>query len=190
MNSKSILAVTRFQPLRMLAAAVVLVLSGCSSVFVTKPVGEKTHVLVPADWEGLWLIENDAARAEVIDADGGRLRLSGIEIKDGQPTLVSTTLYVRESAGVLFVSVQTPEVPPGQFLWAQVKRTADHLVVWSPDAKKFAQLVREGKLKGRVAESGDVYLELSSADEAALAQDTHGVLYEWRSPWIFRRLKE
>lgn len=188
MSSKSITTVRCFQPACGFIAALVLLLAGCSSVYVTAPVGEKPHVLVPADWEGTWLIDKDVAKAEVIDAAGGRLRLSGIEMKDSQPTLVSLTLHLRETAGHLFVSVQTPEVPPGQFLWGEMKRTEDQLIVWVPNAKKFAELVREGKLKGRATESGDVHLELTAADAVALANETHGVLYEWRSPAVLWRV--
>lgn len=44
-----------------LGAALALFTGGCSSVTVPSPVGDKPHVLNPADWAGTWLTQEGKA---------------------------------------------------------------------------------------------------------------------------------
>ncbi len=57
------------------AAFVLLLGTGCSVVSVPRPIGEKPHALVAADWEGTWIAERDVAKIKVVDAAAGQLQL-------------------------------------------------------------------------------------------------------------------
>jgi hypothetical protein len=147
-------------------------------------------VLVPEKWNGWWSIEKGVVSVQVVNATGGELRLSGIEERDGKQELQTANVFIRESAGMLFASVRLPEMPDGQSVWARLKLDDDQIMVWCPDVAKFAALVRAGKLKGRIAEGGDVFLEsLEASDYAELASDKYGVLMQWDEPGVLRRLK-
>lgn len=193
MNSSSLRRITAcFRPALALAVTAITggCLSGCSSVYVTAPFGEKPHVLVPEKWNGWWSIEKGVVSVQVVNATGGELRLSGIEERDGKQELQTANVFIRESAGMLFASVRLPEMPDGQSVWARLKLDDDQITVWCPAVAKFAALVRAGKLKGRIAEGGDVFLEsLEASDYAELASDKYGVLMQWDEPGVLRRLK-
>lgn len=55
----------------LLVALSVLSLAGCSSVYCTKPVGEKAVYVQPEDWEGTWINSDmdNPLSIKVLDAE-------------------------------------------------------------------------------------------------------------------------
>lgn len=175
----------------LLLGAGLALLTGCSSVSVPAPVGEKPHVLHAPDWAGTWLSDDGKAVSVVLsDASKGELRMFGLEINEGAAALMTYSIHVRESAGWLFASLRDEGGQPNaRYLWARLSRVDDVILIWAPEPKAFAALVREGKLKGRVQDSGDVELEPMPAEALqALAAGAFGVPFEWDTPVVLRRV--
>jgi hypothetical protein len=171
------------------AATAALLMTGCSGVYVTAPVGDKPHVLNPADWDGTWTMDNEAATIRVSDAAEGKLQVLSVQLDEGPPKVRSYTVFLRESGKTLFASLQTEDIPKGRYLWARVRRSGDYLMLWSPDAEKFGYLVQSGELKG-TKECGDVFLApLAPTEVSGLAAEKYGVVYEWQRPAVLQRLR-
>jgi hypothetical protein len=174
-----------------LILALALLVSGCSTVFVRAPIGDKPHALDPAEWAGTWLTtDGKAVLVSVPDRAQGVLQLAGLEGDEHDLKLKKYTVYLTESAGWLFANLKgdSPETV-GRFLWGRLKREDDHVMIWAPDVAAFEALVRDGKLKGKTPDSGDVELEPMPTEMlAALASGTLGVPFDWDEPFVLRRV--
>jgi hypothetical protein len=181
-----------------------LLAGGCAGVYTLQPVGEKPANLEPAKWDGTWIADlNGGPKSftlKVVDGAAGELRVSGIEERNGKPTLENVTVLVHESGEWLFASVREtaadrlgsnrePNDEEFRHAWGRLKRDGDLLIVWAPDVAKFTALVEHGKLRGKEVSGGDILLEkFSAADLRSLTTGGFGVPFEWESPIIFRRL--
>ncbi|MEY2880177.1 MAG: hypothetical protein RLZZ15_2557 [Verrucomicrobiota bacterium] len=175
------------------AAALTLLLlgSGCSVVSVPRPVGEKPFALVAAEWEGIWVAKNDIMIIAVTNAAAGELRATTLKGSRREPSLESGAIFVTEVDGTLFASVLNKEDNAVKFpyLWARLRRDTDQILVWFPDAERFAALVRAGKLAGKV-DGTDVILEAPTAAQlAALVAGELGPVFDTdASPAVLRRV--
>ena len=177
-------------PLRILVtlgAAAMLSLSGCTGVYVSRPIGDRAHPLVPADWEGTWTPGNGAIVTRVADAAGGKLQFVQSEVRDGAFVTKTENVIVRESGGWLFATI-VDDSNPGRYEWARIKLDEGQLAVWLPDKDAFRALVQSGKLKGTLSEN-DVALDPPTAAELkALTSGALGVPFNWDEPFVLRRL--
>jgi hypothetical protein len=189
MNSKPLTDAARVRVATFAVAGAALFLTGCSSVIVTAPVGDKPHVLNAADWDGTWTMDNDAATVRVTDAAAGKLEVLSVQTDEGRPKVRTYTVFIRESGETLFATLQSEDMPKDRYLWARVRRSGDYLMVWSPDAEKFERLVQSGQIKGAMKD-GDVHLEaLTPSEVSGLAAEKYGVVYEWQRPAVLQRLR-
>jgi hypothetical protein len=180
----------------MLAAFVTSVL-GCHPVQSGAPVGSRPVPLVAEDWNGTWCGDDgDPVRFRVVDSANGVLRMSGIEIEEGEARWKHSYLYLRTAPGVenwIFLSVadELSEDEPPSYYWARVKRKGEFLLVWFPDPAKFESLVEDGMLPGEIDDDRDVRLgELDDAHLALIAGEESGALFEWDDPHILWRSAE
>ncbi len=161
--------------------------AGCSIVSVPRPAGDQPHALVVTEWEGTWLNGRDPAKVKVADALNGGLQLTVIEEHDGKFALKTIDVSVRESGELLVASLRD-ESRPEFYVWALLRRSDDFVLVWIPDGAKFRELVRQGKLKGRI-DGDDVHLEVLTAENLrALTSGEYGTPFQKDSPLIFRRV--
>ena len=167
--------------------ALASLVTGCTGVYVSRPIGEKPLVLVPADWEGTWLCGDSAAKARVVDAHQGRLELIEAKFSDGKPKLEITEIVITEAGHWLFATLLNP-ADPARHEWVRLKRNDDQLVVWLPATAAFRTLVESGKLQGRLDDKNVVLDPPSAADLAALTTGALGVPFAWDDPVTIRRL--
>lgn len=171
-------------------ALALLLGAGCSVVSVPRPVGEKPHVLVAADWEGTWVMGKSIGKVKVVDAAAGRLQLVGLDDEDIKPRLVNHTVFITESGSTLFASLRNDEADAAAkpYVWARVRHEADQVLAWWPDVERFCELVRAGKLPGKVDGSNALLDHLTSAHLAALVSGELGPVFDSDSPAVFRRV--
>ena len=160
-------------------ALVLLILSACQSVIVDEPIGEIPCVLDPEEWEGAWLLDHEIMMVDVLDAENGVLRISGIEKgQDGDLRVETMTIYVRDGGAWLLGSMGDPEGEDPGYLWAAAKRQDDQLILFEPDSLKFRALVEEGILPGWL-DGNDVHLgPLEPEHVALILSGEHGFLFD------------
>lgn len=175
-----------------LALALAFFGAGCSGVYVLRPVGEKPHALVAADWEGVWVLDNNVTKITIASAAAGQLQMASIgRDAHGQPKLNLGTVFITQSGETLFASLRNEEDDAAKrpYLWARLSRDTDLVLLWFPDRQRFAELVRAGKLAGKV-DGDDVLLEAPTAAQlAALVAGEFGPVFEPAdSPQVLRRV--
>jgi hypothetical protein len=165
--------------------------SGCSAVYVSRPVGDRPHALVAADWNGVWVSDdNSPVVVLVTDAASGQLQIGNIEIKDDALTLKTETLSVRESGDRLYVNARDTHEGKDRYTWVSLKMSGEVAVFWTPDLEKFRTLVRTGKLKGTATDTGNVYVDALTAETlTAIHAGELGPVIDWEAPVTLRRLK-
>ena len=161
--------------------------TGCTGVYVSRPLGDRPHVFVPADWEGTWLCGDSASKARVVDAHQGKLELIEAKFSEGKPKLEITEIVITEAGNWLFATLLNP-ADPARHEWVRLKRNDDQLVVWLPAKDAFRTLVQSGKLKCRLDDKNVVLDPPSAADLAALTSGALGVPFAWDEPVTIRRL--
>ena len=168
---------------------VVLVLTGCSAVYTTQPMGEKPCKIEAQDWDGTWIHKEGSVTMKVVDGENGLLRIAWTEPKEGSLAFESHDVELRETGSWMFASTRddsATEEP--RCLWACLKRDGKQVVVWLPDATKFKGLVRAQKLPGTIEEDRDVILEnLEPRHLSIIAGEQEGVLFTWDEPIVFFR---
>ena len=137
------------------ALALALLLTGCTGVYVSRPLGDRPHVLAPAGSEGTWICGDFAAKARVVDACQGRLKPIEAKFSDGQPKLDVTEIVITEAGNWLFATLLNP-ADPARDERVRRKRHGDQLVVWPPAQDAFRALVQAGKLPGRLEDEHGV----------------------------------
>lgn len=162
--------------------------SGCASVYMSAPAGSKPHALQAAHWNGVWATEDGWCQLRVADAANGRLELSEIKVRDDLPRLETSHYLIREAGNLLFANLQCEEERSGQYIWFRIRRDADHILVWWPDPKKVGQLVRAGKLEGRI-DKEDVFLQpLGDEVLQRLITTDPGSILDDKAPGVLRRV--
>jgi hypothetical protein len=147
-----------FGALIMLVAA-----CGCAKVASVAPVGERQKAIVPGDWEGTWINNEQAVKIKVTDPHRGVLQVAWAEEKGGRFVLESYQLEVWQSGEWNFGNFKHEE-KPASYLWGLVKHDPGQIIVWTPDPEGFKKLVQTGILPGKVEKGGDVTLEKLSAE--------------------------
>ncbi|HUR58407.1 MAG TPA: hypothetical protein VM029_11895 [Opitutaceae bacterium] len=175
----------------LLVIALAFVVGGCSAVYVRTPVGETAHVLQPNEWAGTWLTpDGKALVVSVPDPGKGVLQIVGLEGNEHDLQVKKYTIAVTESAGWLFANVRDDARPDAsRHIWGRLKRDEDMVIIWPPDVRAFKALVRDGKVKGKELDSGDVELEFIAPETMlAFATGELGVPFGWDTPFILRRV--
>jgi hypothetical protein len=171
----------------LLLAAVALALTGCTGVYVSRPIGDRPHVLAPADWEGTWVAGDSTSRARIVDAAQGKLELIEAKFTDGKPKLEVTEIVISEGGDWLFATIINRENPDHNE-WARIKLKDDQLIAWLPSREGFRSLVQSGKLHGMLDDKNILLAPLTAAEIAALTAGTLGIPFVWDEPLVLRRL--
>ena len=184
---------------KLTAAAVALgALLGCDAVYSSAPMGGEVAAITGSEWEGAWYTGEGVLAIHVVDEDAGEIMVSYID--DGGrgdrawslPRIESHPVYLRSSGNWLLASRERSD-EPGVWEWARVKKEGDLLILWTPEASAFEELVAEGALPGTVEEgeySTTITLgELSSAHYELITGESRGVLVDWDDPEVLVRIR-
>src|ERR1700675_334006 len=115
----------------MLVAVSVLSLAGCSTVYSTKPMGEKIVAAEPEEWEGTWInSEMNMVSIKVIDAKKGILKSMWIE----NMKMESCEFQLLESGTWMFGSTKKDD-KDNRYIWGRIKKDAGQLGVITSDDK-------------------------------------------------------
>lgn len=177
-----------------------VIFSGCSVVYTPKPIGEKPKNLTQeiAEWEGDWSNpEGDTFKIKVADPEKGILQVAGIETKDKGFELKKLTVYLRESGGWSFASVKNDEIEGGGdarakdlYVWARISRDGRQLIYWQPSGEKFTELVKNGLLPGKIEDKSVLLGELETKHMEAITSGSNGVLFDWETPTVLRKISK
>ena len=132
-------------------------MAGCGTVHVDKPVGERPAVLNPDDWDGRWFIQGVWFPIRVVDPEQGIIELQApvpneedklgrVEIRETGEWQFASSRPAKRSNRKAAEGVEEPT----PYTWVRILNKNGQIVLWPPDAKKFAALVEAGKLPGEV----------------------------------------
>jgi hypothetical protein len=173
-----------------------LALAGCL-MEVQEPVGEKPASINAQEWEGTW-VSNDR------DADTRVLKLfnpsQGILImktkklnpKKKQEETETSWLYLRQSGDVLFASWR--EVGTSTFFWGgKIENRAMEdrgrvLLLWLPNLKKIADLIKLGLLPGRLKGEWPILGALLPKHYQVMRDKEQEIFFKGNNPIVLVRL--
>jgi hypothetical protein len=177
-----------------LLGAASLIATGCNAVVSVVPVGQQPAVVNPDEWEGVWYHPQGTITIAVADPYQGILEVGAVG-KDpnlaGRLGLKTIRVLVRSSDKWLFFSFRGDNPAEPHYLWGrvQIDMEGKRILAWFPRPERFAQLVREGLLPGKVDEKGNVTLsELQEEHLQLITQEQKGVLFAWENPLVLFKL--
>jgi hypothetical protein len=177
----------------MLAAALVLLVTGCNPVTSKAPVG-----LAPADLtermealEGSWMTaDGEVFLLQMEDAKAGVATLRFLEKEDNKMKMNEVKVWFRSADEAMFASAKGEGKDAGKFVWARIEAESDRICLFLPKADKFTAEVNAGRLAGTVQEQDEVTLgALTDEQVRRLASDEAAGLYEWTKPVVFFKTK-
>ena len=166
---------------------IVTILTGCSIVYTTQPIGEQARPIETEKWEGTWTNGEEVITIYVLDETKGLLQVAWLETDEDQLTLESYKVYLLESGDWLFASIQD-EDNPKWYDWGRIKIEGRQLIFWLPNPEKFKVLVEKGLLPGRIHDDDVVLGDLTAQHLQLITSEKEGVLFEWESPVILIKL--
>ena len=187
----------RMRMLTLLAAAL---LSGCGSVMVSQPMGERPVVLDPENWEGTWASDEIVMLTTVLDSQAGVLQAAWLERYEEGARFETVTGEVRQTGDWYFLSMaheppKTDDEPetdavagPPEYLWARIDNNGRRAIIWWPDLEQFREAVQEGRIAGQVKEDSDVLLGTLDAAQIESINSPSGNLMNWAEPLVLIRI--
>ena len=194
----------------MFSLIVLFFLSGCSTVTSLNPVGTNPLQIEKEDWEGVWCSGAEEEKGVffiwVRDKDNGILRMGYVEEdkREKDLTLIKFDVQLRKGKSSVFGNILHKEIDKEKdinelleksYLWFMIMNVDGSIIIYKPNAITFKELVEEGKLKGETVSSSKRYgsdiVLFEPTDKITEFIDSHddsGKLFEWKSPWTFRRI--
>jgi hypothetical protein len=170
--------------------AVSLLAAGCKGVYATRPVGEKPAVIVARNWEGTWMNEDQdqVFRLSVRDAEKGILEVSDFQGEAKKPPDGVFEVFILQGGERLFASMKDCDHPEREtYLWGQINKNGNRILIWAPDHEKFKDLVEKGLLPGKAEDDAVILGDLKPEHYAIISSDSSGVLYDWENPIVLIR---
>ena len=170
-----------------------LLMCACGEVYVSQPVGDEPLALNDS-WSGTWISDGDILHTNVVDAESGLLQAAWIELNEDGFKLEQYPVEARRSGEHMFINVLIEEEDGQGYIWALVRKESDdEILLWSPDTRKFAALVRDGAIPGRMQEPGNpdndsVVLEKLEGEYLERTVDPASGLLDWQNPMALERL--
>ena len=170
-----------------------LLMCACGEVYVSQPVGDEPLALNDS-WSGTWISDGDILHTNVVDAESGLLQAAWIELNEDGFKLEQYPVEARRSGKHMFINVLIEEEDGQGYIWALVRKGSDdEILLWSPDTRKFAALVRDGAIPGRMQEPGNpdndsVVLEKLEGEYLERTVDPASGLLDWQNPMALERL--
>jgi hypothetical protein len=146
-----------------------------------------------ARFEGDWVSDDQIFYIRF--GSNGIGQFAGVEWKNDRFQLERGEFIVSKGTRDGFLSVRVLEEGKWQdsYFFVQYHFTREgEFVVWSPEAKAFADAVGKGKLKGTLEKGkSSVSVVLTGPPENILAflnDPANGALFDYREPMIFKKL--
>jgi hypothetical protein len=127
---------------------------GCSSVVSHHPIGNTPVVLVPEDWEGIWVIEDGVAFIKVFDSAQGVVRMAWVEEEDQDFRLRTITVKLMEGNAWQYwniIAVDGTAIEE-EYLWGKLEKHEQEIVVWFPELQPFKEAINAHTIQGEVRE--------------------------------------
>ncbi|MCS7238522.1 MAG: hypothetical protein NZ899_09650 [Thermoguttaceae bacterium] len=176
----------------LVGCAALLAGGGCSTVVSPVPVGEGPALLTPEEWDGEWYHPEGTVTLNVLDPHGGVLEAAFVQ-KDSQSggrlRMQSVRVLITKAGDWFLCNFRPEDDPKRGYLWGRIRTEPKRILVWFPNAIKFANLVKKGILPGTVDDKGNVELGTLNPDHLkVIVGEAEGTLFVWDSPLVlFRR---
>lgn len=179
----------------LLAAAVISMMTSCTSVVSKTAVGSSPAELDAEKWEGTWMTpDKHVVLLRVKDAAKGLIEVAWVEVKNDSFVMESHELHVRQHGGWLWANMK--EGDGGTFLFGRISEPDDDQILgWVANPPAFAEAVRSGTLKGELMkkpdgkESGSVLLEgLTEANLDVIQSGAVKDAFVWDRPLVLMKL--
>ena len=167
------------------AAAALLLLAACESVYAPRPMGDEP-VALDDSWSGTWLADGGALTSVVRDAAQGRLQVAWIETGEQGVELELLDGTVRRGGGLVFFSFEDRETDHG-YQWLVVDHSPGRVRAWYADPEAFVAAVERGEIPGKAFEGSVILGELDETHLARIADPASGLL-DWREPLVLIRI--
>ena len=174
-----------------------LLVGGCTSVYVTEPIGYAPIDLTgsESEWAGHWRTgeDNGVFLVEVANATNGVLQLGWIEGSGTNLEVETATVHLRETGDWQFATLdegdgaETNETP--KYTWGRVVKNKDTILVMVPIRELFAEQIVAGTLPGTTNGNTIVEGTLSSNHYRIICSDSSNVMFHWAEPMMFRRVE-
>jgi hypothetical protein len=127
------------------------VITGCSTVTVKKPAGDKVAKLDPAVWEGTWRgADNFRGASTIKDPAKGLVEFRSLAPDEKKDTV---TLTIRELKDKLVATV-TGKQGEESTAFFRIAATEDHITAFLPRLEFFKEAVASGKVAGEIRKTG------------------------------------
>ena len=175
----------------LVAVSLAVAMTGCSTVTVQQPFGQPASAGVTEKLNGAWQMNDQIIHMAAVD--GETVRLAGVEFEDGKYKLNELDARIRELDGRHYVFVKGENADDDySFVRMVLQEKADTIVVYAANVEKFAELVRDGKLKGEVKrdkQSTSVKLASEKPElEATMTGEGAAELFNTENPMVLRRV--
>jgi len=181
----------RKYPLYPVLLGLAWLISGCTAVYTSEPVGDEPVKLLAQDWEGTWVQDEDFFVIRLSEPDQGMLVAAWIEEEDDSLKMESLKGHIRATGDTMFISFRDKDYPDTpRYFWARIKQDGRQIIFWQPDEKVFKMLVDSNQLPGKI-EDDNIILEPLKNEHLKLISDDKGkTLFDWQDPIIFLKLGE
>ena len=166
-----------------------IVLSACSAVYTTAPVGDTAVQLISEEWQGTWLGDEVVVVTTVLDREKGLLQVAWIERSMDGAILETQQSYIRSSGDFMFASARDKDAEEPRYIWIRVDRSQSKLITWAPNLKTFQTMVREGRFPGTVNDDGVMLGELTP-QQLEMINTPSSDLLDWEEPRVFIRIAD
>jgi len=162
----------------------VLTLGACSSIKSTNIVGNYALKLNPGEWNGTWVIGEDAYQISVINPDFGIM--TSVSIKDGKTQ--KHRIFVTQAGSDKYINLVNADK---SFSFAKFKKEGDSATAWMPSKEMFKKAIENHKIAGEVDEGGNILITASGkAFSEFIKTNPELMMFEHESPSIFKRVAE
>jgi hypothetical protein len=173
--------------------AVLVLLCGCSTVTMSRPLSEDPKPLDQKKFEGTWIANGGALTVRF--AKNGIAKFASVDWKDDEFHLVRGEMIVTHGLNRRFLSLRIEEDGKwmDNYLLLQYRFTDDgDLLVWEPSYGAFEEAVNRGALQGTIREQKySKTIAITSDPQVVLgfidAREEKG-LFEYQEPHLFKRV--
>ena len=173
-----------------MAGLCVLFMAGCSSVTMKEPFPESQLTEEEQGLlEGVWRIEGGIVHIAL--TSNGIPWLAMVEWEDDDFQMEKFRMHFTKHDGALYVSIPSEaDGKEGGYLFAEFKQDGNQAFAWIPDEDFFAELVKNGQLKGTVEESKhskSIALDNDAVEILELICTNHAAI-DYKNPLLFQKL--
>jgi len=159
-----------------------LTLGACTSTKSTNMLGNYALKLNEDEWNGTWVIENEAYQIKVINPDFGIMQ--SISIEDGK--IKKHRIFATQSGDDKYINLVAPDK---RFFFAKFKKEQNSVIVWLPSKEMLKKAIENSEIEGKVDKDDNVLITASGkAFSEFMKTNKNMMMFEYENPGIFKRL--